>query len=253
MSDFQSFGFGQNDTGIASRAQKFKGEKGGSYRLGFALWPGMEESSKFTAENLEPAAGQSEESLTPKFIGGPRHYVTTGEGSFYCLDKGPEFAKLIGKPPKTGVATVIVVWPLEGGKPTKASLFGSKPQVLPWVISLDKYERFKKMHQSGYPMWDWDIQAECTDTGFQKFDFLPAKNSLLKEMLKSTSAEGQALAQYVIERARAIAPTLGRELGLDLTVDQLRERLGMSVSSPVGDGGAAAGEVDDLIGSMLDD
>jgi len=256
MSDFQSFGFGQNDAAIATRAKKFKGEKGVTYRIGFALWPGMEEGTDFTIDNLSPADGAPDESLTPKFIAAPRHYVQANGSSFYCLDKGPEFAKIIGKPAKTGVATVVVVWPLEQGKPTKASLFGSKPQVLPWIISLDKYERFKKMHLSGYPMWDWDVSAECTDPGFQKFDFLPAKDNIFKAMLKSTSAEGQALAQFVIERARSLAPGLGRELGLDLTVDQLRERMGLDVASPTGAMGgtaAGAGEVEDLIGSMLDD
>jgi hypothetical protein len=253
MSDFQSFGFGQNDAAIATRAKKFKGEKGVTYRIGFALWPGMEEGTDFTVDKMSPADGAPDESLTPKFIAAPRHYVETGNGSFYCLDKGPEYSKIIGKQAKTGVATVIVVWPLEQGKPTKSSLFGQKPQVLPWIISLDKYERFKKMHLSGYPMWDWDISAECTESGFQKFDFLPAKDNILKTMLKASNPEGQALAQFVIERARSLSPNLGKELGLDLSLDQLRERMGLEVSSPTGEVGGAVGEVEDLIGSMLDD
>lgn len=246
---FTSFGFGQNDTSISTRVKKFKGEKGVTYRLGFALWPGMEEGQEFTAASMEPGEGQPDEALTPKFLGGPRHYI---QGVGYVLNKGPEYTQLAGKPPKTMIATLVVVWPLEKGKPTKNSLFSSKPEVIPWVFSMDKYERLKKMHLSGYPMWDWDLSAECEDPQFQKFNFLPAKSNILKEMLKSTNPEGQALAQFVLDRVRALAPNLPREIGMDLTIDQLRERMGQEVASPVGDT-AAAGEVDDLIGSMLDD
>jgi hypothetical protein len=250
MSDmFTSFGFGQNDTSISTRVKKFKGEKGVTYRLGFALWPGMEEGQEFTAASMEPGEGQPDEALTPKFLGAPRHYI---QGVGYVINKGPEFTQLAGKAPKTMIATLVVVWPLEKGKPTKNSLFSSKPEVLPWVFSMDKYERLKKMHLSGYPMWDWDLSAECEDPQFQKFNFLPAKSNILKEMLKSTNPEGQALAQFVLDRVRALAPNLPREIGMDLTIDQLRERMGQEVASPVGDT-AAAGEVDDLIGSMLDD
>lgn len=253
MSDmFQSFGFGQNDAGISSRVSKFKGEKGVTYRLGFCLWPGMEEGADFTAASLEPPDGAPDEALTPKFIAAPRNYI---QGVGYIINKGAEYTQLAGKAPKTMIATLVVQWPLEKGKPTKESLFSKKPEVMPWIFSMDKYERLKKMHLSGYPMWDWDLSAECEDPQFQKFNFLPAKSNIFKEMLKATNADGQALAQYIIERARALAPSLGREIGMDLTIDQLRERMGQEVSSPTGDTSsvAGAGEVDDLIGSMLDD
>ena len=246
---FTSFGFGQNDDALSTRIDKFKGEKGVTYRLGFAYWPGMEENPDFSAVNMKPAEGQSEESLTPKFVGAPRHYIP---GVGYLINKGPEFTKLAGKEPKTMVATFVVVWPLEKGKPTKSSLFGSNPKVMPWIFSMDKYERLRKMHQSGYPFWDWDLSAECEDAQFQKFNFLPAKDNILKTMLASSSEEGQALGRYVVDRVRAMAPNLARQIGMDLTLDQLRERMGQEVATPVGDT-ASAGEVDDLIGSMLDD
>jgi len=256
MSDvISSFGFGKGDASIATNAKSFKGEKGQSYRLGFALWPGMEkEGHDFGIADLTPREGVSEEDITPKFISASRGYAP---GCGYFLNKGPEYAKLAaahGKEPKTVVATIVVIWPLEKGKITKNSLFGGdKPVVCPWVFSLDKYERIKKMHQSGFVMSEYDVMAECEDPAFQKFNFLPVKDNVLKVLLKSPNAEGQELAQYVISRARALAPSLPRELGKDLTLDQLREKLGLEVSSPVRSNTAAVSEVDDLIGSMLDD
>lgn len=252
MSDmYQSFGFGKNDGGISTRNESFKGEKNGNYRLGFVWWAGME-SGNFSPSMMDPGEGQAEDSSTPQFIGAPRHYI---QGVGYVINKGPEFTRLAGKAPKTMVATIIVNWPLEKGKATKESLFSRKPDVMPWIFSMDKYERLKKMHLSGYPMNDWDLMAECEDPQFQKFNFLPAKGNLFKEMLKSSGKDGQELAQYILERVRMIAPNLGRALGMDLTIDQLRERMGGESSSPVGNSSsvAGAGQVEDLIGSMLDD
>lgn len=251
-----TFGFGQNDSGIGSRVDKFKGEKGKSYRLGLVWWPELEKSSDFTAKNLTPAEGKEEASLTPKFIRASRNYIN---GVGYVINKGPEYTQLAGAQPKIMIATIIVSWPLgKGGMPTKESLFAGMPDVQPWVFSGDKYEKLKKMHLSGYPMFDYDVQADCEDAQFQKFNFLPAKQCIFKEMLKSNNPQGQEIAQYVIRQVRMLAPNIARELGQDLSIDQLREKLGHEVSTAAGGSGGAravAGdaEVDDLLGSMLED
>lgn len=249
MSNFQSFGFGQNDTGIGSRAEKFKGEKGKTYRIGFAWWEGMD-GEDFSVESLTPPDGDDAK-LTPKFIGGPRHYI---QGVGYVLNKGPEFTQLIGSTPKMMIATIIVSWPLgKGGQPTKESLFGGMPDVMPWIFSQDKYEKLKKMHLSGYPMHDWDVQIDCEDTQFQKFNFLPAKQNIFKEMLKSQNEQGQEIARHIVERVRALAANLEREIGQNLTLEQLKEKMGVESSGPVGNVVAGDQDVDNLLGSMLDD
>ena len=247
---FQSFGFGQNDTGIGSRAEKFKGEKGKTYRIGFAWWEGMDGDEEFTVDKLTVPEGE-ESKLTPKFVGGPRHYV---QGAGYVLNKGPEFTQLIGSPPKMMIATIIVSWALgKNGQPSKESLFSEMPDVMPWIFSQDKYEKLKKMHTAGYPMHDWDVQIDCEDTQFQKFTFLPAKQNIFKEMLKSTNSQGREVAQHIIERVRALAPNLEREVGQNLTLEQLKEKMGVETSTPVGNAVAGDHDVDNLLGSMLED
>jgi len=249
-SGFQEFGFGQNDSGIGSRAKKFKGEKGKTYRIGFVWWPGME-SDDFDVSNLMPAEGQDEAELTPKFIGAPRNY---NEKVGYVLNKGPEYTKLLGENPRMQVATLIVLWPLgRNGQPDKESLFSGMPEVIPWIFSQEKYEKLKKMHASGYWMHDNDVQADCEDSTYQKFNFLPAKQSIFKEMLKSNNAKGKEIAQFIIDRVRQMAPNLGREIGQDLTIEQLKEKLGLSSGGPVGDVVSSDADVDGLLGSMLDD
>jgi hypothetical protein len=72
-------------------------------------------------------------------------------------------------------------------------------------------------------------------------------------MLKNDNPRAQEIAAHIMERVRTMAPNLMREIGMDLTLDQLREKMGHEVSSPVGDTVAGDAEVDDLLGSMLGD
>jgi len=249
---FQSFGFGQGDTSITGRPQKFKGEKGKTYRLGFAWWDGMEAGREFTVKDMAPPPDSGEEELTPKFIGAQRNLIT---GVGYVINKGPEWTKLAGEAPRMAIATVVIVWPLgKGGQPTKDTLFGQQPEVMPWVFGQDKYEKLRKMHQSGYPMYDYDVQADCEEAQYQKFNFLPAKQCIFKEMLKASSAQAKEVANFILERTRAIVPNLEREIGQSLSLDQLREKMGQEIQNPTG-GSAVAGdqEVDSILGSMLED
>jgi hypothetical protein len=102
-------------------------------------------------------------------------------------------------------------------------------------------------------MHDHDVQIDCSDTQFQKFDFLPAKQNIFKEMLKSNNEKGKEIAQFIIDRVRQMAPRLPREIGQDLTLDQLKEKLGVSSGGPVGNVVSSDADVDGLLGSMLDD
>lgn len=249
MSSDTSFGFGQNDAGVTGRAQKFKADKGRTYRLGFGWWPGIEEAN-FSLKNLTVAQGSDESLLTPKFIRAQRNFI---KDVGYVINQGPEWTKLAGEPPKMMVATIIISWPLgKNGQPTKESLFGEKPEVLAWIFGGDKYEKLKKMHQSGYPMWDYDVQADCEDATFQKLNFLPAKQNIFREMLKSDAGPAKEIVTHILENVRALAPKLEREIGSRLSLDQLREKMGMDTSSPVGPAAADA-DVDNILGSMLED
>lgn len=247
----ETFGFGQNDAGISGRAQKFKAEKGKTYRLGFVWWPGIEDPS-FSLKNLTPKEGAPDESITPRFIRAPRNFI---KDVGYVINQGPEWTKLAGEPPKMMIATIVVSWPLaKNGQPTKDSLFGEKPDVMAWIFGGDKYEKLKKMHLSGYPMWDYDVQADCEDGTFQKLNFLPAKQCIFKEMLKSPSPEAKEITEHVLEQVRALAPRLEREIGQKLTLDALREKMGLDASSPTGSTAVAAdADVDNILGSMLEE
>jgi hypothetical protein len=248
MSD--TFGFGQNDAGVGGRAQKFKADKGKTYRLGFAWWAGIEDGT-FSLKNMTPAEGQDELSVTPKFIRAQRNFI---KDVGYVINQGPEWTKLAGEQPKLMIATIVISWPLgKNGQPTKESLFGDMPDVMAWIFGGDKYEKLKKQHQSGYPMWEWDVQADCEDTTFQKLSFLPAKQCIFREMLKSDAPQAKGIVNHILEQVRALAPRLEREIGAKLSLDQLREKMGLDTSSPVSSVMGADADVDNILGNMLDD
>lgn len=211
----------------------------------------MEDGKEVTAATLTPGEGQAAESLTPNFIAASQFYV---EGAGYVLDTGPEIGQFLGKQSKTKIATIIISWPLgDKGQPTKESLFGSLPQVMPWVFSADKYEKLKKIHLSGYPMHEWDIQADCEDANFQKLTFLPAKQCIFKEMLKNDNERAKEITKHIIDQVRRLAPNLDQQIGTKYTLDQLKEKLGHEVASPVGDVVASGDDVvDNLLDSMLE-
>jgi hypothetical protein len=245
----EPFGFNQNDAGVGGRAQKFKGDKGRTYRIGFVWWPGMEDDQEFTYQSLVPKEGGA--TLTPLFVRAPRNFIP---GVGYVINNGPEWTRLAGQAPKMMIATIIVSWPLgEDGTPTKESLFSRKPDVMPWIFSGDKYEKLKKMHVSGYPMYDWDVQLDCEDSQFQKFGFLPAKQCIFKEMLKAQNPAGQDIVRHIVARVQMLAPTLAGDIGQDLTIDQLREKMGQDVAGPVDRAVAGDQEVDSMLGSLLDE
>lgn len=253
---FMEFGFGQNDDGITNRAKKFKAEKDKVYRIGFAFWPSLEDGKDFTSQNLTLPEGEPEEQLTPKWLGAKRVFI---KGAGYVLSKGPEYEQLAGKDAKTYAATIIVIWPLgENNKPTKESLMSKKPQVLPWVISAGKYELLKKMHKQGYPMHEWDINAELdpqSDVTYQDFQFLPAKNCVFKEMLRTAEKgdeKAKEICDYVITRVREISTILGGEIGREMTIDEVKQQLGHEVAGPVVSAISSDEEVDGMLASMLD-
>lgn len=250
MGNSTTFGFGENDSGIGGRAEKFKGEKGKTYRLGLVYWPGIEKEG-FSHENLTLPEGSQDSALTPRFVRGMRNYI---QGAGYVLNKGPEYTELAGEAPKLYIATIVVSWPLDKkNQPSQESLFKDLPDVHPWIFTGEKYDKFKNMHLSGYPLFDYDIQATCEDAGFQRFSFLPAKRCLFKEMLKSSNSQAQEIAAHIVGQVRTLAATLERELGQDLSLDQLREKLGKTSPSPTGARSVTADpEVDSLLSSMLE-
>jgi len=244
MGGFQTFSFGQNDEHIGNKGKRVKFEQGNIYRASFIWWTGLEDGKPdFDGD-------------APQFVGAPIHYIPTVG---YVVNQGPEYTKIAGSPAKTRIATVLVLWPTnKAGDVDKTKLMAGEAEVLPWVISGDKYKNLQQVHKE-FPFGQHDITVKCDDTQFQKLTFSPCKESLLRKLMESDKA-GEIVGK-MIAAAQAIVPTIQDEVGREMTIAQIKDKLAGGTGAPVAGGGgssstpnaATTGDIDDLVGDLLDD
>jgi len=242
MSGFQEFGFGEGDENLGSKSKRFKAKEGEKYRVSFPWLPGIEENKP----NFDAP--------TPKFTGCKRLYLA---GVGYFLDKGPEYVKLAGAQSKMQVATLIIKWPTDSnGALDKAKFQDGQFEVMPWIMSADKYRNIEQNHRE-FPLGQHDLSLTCTDTQFQKITISPCRENLFRKLFEKDPG---GLAGKIIAAMKDAIPTVQPELAQDLTLDQIRERLGRGGAGGGGPrgggggggGGTAAGGSGDF-DNMLDD
>jgi len=238
MSGFQEFGFGDKASPLSSSGNKrFKGEKNTTYRVSFAWWPD------------DGNGGINMDSETPRVGGGKRHYVN---GVGYFWDKGPEFAKIAGGPAKKVGSTVLVVWPSDAtGTLDKARFAAGEFEVLPWVFGQDKYAAIEPVHRE-FHLGSHDLMVQCVDAQYQKMTFSPCRENLLRKLIDSSKESNNEIATTILEQVNDFAANLSATIASDLTLDQIRERMGVGTPTPLSDGGGGAVASEDIDG-MLDD
>lgn len=256
MSDFGVFGFGQGDARMGRKSKRLKLTKGQTVRLGFIWWPGLDKGDpNLTAQ-------------TPNFVGGPRHYM---KGVGYFLNKGPEYTKIAGEAPKTRIATIVVSWPLKaGGKIDTDALqaamkkaagdpeFSSAKEIdiYGWTIDQQKYDAIRPIHGEWH-LGSHDITVSCLDEQFQKMSFSPCKDSVFKSLVDK-SGKDSPLVKYIVNEALAVSTNIRDDIGRDMTVEQIREKLAggggnsnfgavTGIGSPVGGNDQIDSALDDLL------
>lgn len=233
MSSYQEIGFGVNDSTIGTKGKRFKAKEGETYRISFVWWPGLEEG--------KPDLNAS----TPRFIGAKRLYLA---GVGYFISKSPEYERLAGASAKMYVGTVICKWPTDSKGKLDASRFANGDfEINSWVMSVDKYRSIEARHKE-FPLGEHDLTLLCTDTQYQKLDISPCRESLFRKIIEKDPTR----AATIIGEAATVAKELPRDLAQDLTLDQIREKMGKGGASPVAHTGAASNNSADFDG-MLDD
>lgn len=245
MSGFIEFSFDEGDEKITRKTKKFKAEANQTYRLSFAWWPENND-----VPDLDAAK--------PRFGGGERVYIE-GVGYVYT-QKGADYSSFSNKEPSAAIATIVVVWPTNrNGEIDTAKLKEGEYEVVPWIFGKDKYNQIKSLHQECH-LGSWDLKASCTDATFQKMTFTPAKDSMLRRLLSNDKTK--KIAENIFSQVRDIAEGLKAEIGRDMTVAQIKDKLsGGSGSSGRSGGGRAAAvvdsavtsDIDSLVDSVLDD
>lgn len=237
---YMQFGFGDNDETIGGSSKKFKLERGQEARVSFLWWKGLDK-------------GQPDlRSESPQFAGGPRHYM---KGVGFFMDQGPEFSKISGAAPKIRIVTLIVKWPMVGGKIDMAAVQAGKYEVMPWIFDEAKYETIRGIH-SEFHLGESDLKIACTDATFQKMTFTPYRQSILRTI--SEKPEAAAIWQKIVTIGQALLPNLPNEVGRLLTIEQVREKL-LAANGATGGGvsnasaGAGSQDMDDALSKLLDE
>jgi len=171
---------------------------------------------------------------TPKFIGCKRLYKA---GVGYFIDNGPEFVKLADGPSKMQVATLICLWPTDAnGNLDKTGFTEGRFQVMPWIISVDKYKNIEQNHKE-FPLGQHDLTVNCTDTQFQKMTMSPCRENLFRKIYEKDPTK----ASPIIEKTKEGISLIQGELAQNLSIEQVREKLAKAGGGAGGNSGGGGG------------
>jgi len=193
-----------NDNVKSSNFEKFKGEKGKKYRIGFV-------------------------SSDPKKVlsGAQQHYF---EKPFLCKSKegSPEICcthAYAGNTAKWKIGGAIIVYTLGRNSEGKASWGPTVGDyaLQPWIFNDKIYSQLKTM-DGEWGLADHDIQIECTDSKYQSFTLSIAKESLWN---RETTDDMKKFRAKILAEAAKVSKTIPRNLGQDLGLSEIRELIGL--------------------------
>lgn len=144
------------------------------------------------------------------FAGAKIHFNTR----FFLCKKGICCEKL--GPPKWRVGAVLCKYSTDrsGNLRTPFSY-----ELLPWMFSEQTYMKLKNVNAE-FPLATHDIKISCTNDEYQHLDITPCN-----EIIWTTK---DALKKQVLEEAKPIWEYVKRGLASDLSVEEIKELLGLS-------------------------
>ena len=95
-----------------------------------------------------------------------------------------------------------------------------------------------------------DVTITCEDTQYQKLAFSPCKDSILAKV----RSKGGSLWESIVQQVAQVSATIQGEIGRELTLDQIREKMS---GAPAGGASAPAAavateDIDNLVDNLLD-
>lgn len=216
MADFLDF----DDIKIKPKfREKYKGVKDEKHRIA-VIWP-------------KPVEGEKK----GPFVLKQTHYE---QKYFFCKD-GICCEKL--GPSKTRLACLVVKYKTKKDGTILKKEGETIPfdyEVLEWVFTENKYNQLKSLHSE----WDLkmhDLMVTCSgDEKFQDLEFVPCKESIWQ--LKPEFKEA------IYKESESVRANLQQALGQDLSIDEIKELLGVGGGVPAS---AISNEAD--LNSVLDE
>jgi hypothetical protein len=194
--------------------------------------------------------GHPSDDSAPRCTGSERIYQQ-GLGYVLITDSNRSAVlNYLGLTPKQAIATVVVVWPTnkDGELDVESFKAGKGWQVQPWVFDPGKYREIGRSHKR-FPLGKHDLSMACSDGQFQKMSFTPEGDNLLRKLLGAKSESLREIGAQILQKTQRVAEGLRRDLARELTLDEMREKLGDEISSPTGN--HSAKDVDDLLNDVI--
>lgn len=240
MDGFADFTFGSGDDQVGKKSKRFKAETNRTYRVSF-IW-----FTEYTKEGL-PA-----ENAQIRFTGCENIYKDKIGPVLIDASNRAAMVALLGEQPKQKVATIIVVWPCDkDGELDVASYRNGKGwAVYSWAFAPDKYRTIGQSHKR-FPLNKHDLTIACSDAGFQKMTFTPESDSLLFKYLNSNDTNLRAVGAKILAEARSVAEGIHNDLARKMTVDEVREKLGLDSAAPTTTGNHASKDLDKMLDGII--
>lgn len=206
--------------------EQFKGEQDHTYRLSLALWPTTTKSDGTVVFDMD--------AKRPRML---RTKALYAEGVGYILYKGAEYARLTGEEVKDRIATVVIVWPVHekgpnAGKTDKVLFQDGRFKVMPMVFNKTRYQGIMGEHNTSH-LGEHDLKLKCTNAQYQNMNVGHYGENYLRKIMEGKPEMFQEIAMQV----EAVSKRLRKMLGRDMTLAELREKLG----------GGSGGDDDDVV------
>jgi hypothetical protein len=193
--------------------KSFKGKEGQKERLGFVF----------------------EDDPKKIFVGVPVHFSKAANRYFVCKSEGDSKAVCCthvyeGNKPRWRVGAVIVIYKMDGNKPTGYKL-------MPWVFTDKMYQKLKTAGQE-FPLAKHDVWLSCTNEQYQTMDINSCRESIWQAK--------PDLRKKIVEESKSIREEVENNLAQDLPIEEVREILG--IDAP----GSADAAVDTSLGDVVE-
>jgi len=238
------FGIDSGDDDVGRKHNRWS-PKEGVFRVSFFWWNGMDKGT------IDPSALEAK---SPKFVQVKTLFDDAIGTNFFA--KGPEYLKLCpGKQVKEYIGSIIVVWPIQAdGEIDMVAVKAGKAKVYVWRMPPDKYDQIKSQHRK-FHLGASDVEVTVTDATYQKMTFQPYGKSFLKQLVAKYEEPGiKTVLQPLLDKAKSLIEVgVASELALNLSLDELRERMGKgSPATATAHATASSGEVDAELDGLID-
>ena len=171
----------------------------------------------------------------PRFDGGMFHGYKEGVG--YVMHQGKGTEALLGEP-KPRAATFIVVYGTDNDGEIQKSL-GFGFEVWPWVLPAAKLAELKRQHKKADGgLGNADLEVICEDSTYQKLKIDRHPEAVWRKK--------PAIMEAVFAKVEAMESKIPGLLGRTMSIDEIKEKLGMEVGGSVTDAVSDDG-FDDLL------